>query len=96
MTDDEIMSELNILIEDTKNKLYDNKLGNSAIILFTTAFNTEEDLEHLKSNYKNNMETLCTLIRNVVLEKAVIEKLGDKIERNWDNRQFATMANSKV
>lgn len=81
MTDDEIMSELNVLIEDTKNKLSNNRFGNTSINLFTQIFNTKEDLEHLEDNYKNNMKNICSLIRNVVLEKLAIEKLGDKVER---------------
>lgn len=82
MTDNEIMSELNILIEDTKNKILNDEFENSSINLFTQTFNTNEDLKYLENNYKNNMKNICNLIRNAVLEKLAIEKLGDKVEGN--------------
>lgn len=82
MADNEIMSELNILIEDIKNKILNDKSGNPSITLFIETFNTKEDLKYLESNYKNNMKNICNLMRNAVLEKAAIDKLGDTVERN--------------
>lgn len=82
MADNEIMSELNILIEDIKNKILNDEFENSSINLFTQTFNTKEDLKYLESNYKNNMKNICNLIRNAVLEKVAIDKLGDTVERN--------------
>lgn len=81
MSDNEIMSELNILIEDTKNKILNDKSGNPSITIFTEIFNTKEDLKYLESNYKNNMKNICNLIRNAVLEKAAIDKLKSTEER---------------
>lgn len=74
MTDNFLIPEINVLIEDTKNRLLNNEYGIVSINLFMEKFDSDEDLKSLKHSYERDIQNICTLIRNIVLKKAVIEK----------------------
>ncbi len=71
MLNDEIISELNILIESVKNDLINDSIGKETIENF---MQDEQLVQRVSSCYKKDFKEVCDLIYNMGIKKAIIEK----------------------